>query len=129
MIWKIAAQFFLVLHTSFALSLVSMPALIALGYWQGWSFVHDSILRCVHLGFLGFVAVEAILGAPCPLMTWERACRLRAGLSARYSTGFFDYWVEKLLGITFRPWMFNSFYFVLCLIALLQLVWIPIRFF
>ncbi|MDQ3234274.1 MAG: DUF2784 domain-containing protein [Pseudobdellovibrionaceae bacterium] len=109
--WKGFASIILALHVVCSLFVLTMPLIIPLGVWQGWPWVRDPWLRHIHLGIVLFIAAEVILGKPCPLMTWENRCRIRAGMPL-YTTGFFDYWVEKLLKIPFKDWMFESIFFL-----------------
>jgi hypothetical protein len=96
-----------------------MPLAVPLGVWQSWPWVLDPWLRHLHLGVVLFIAVEVILAKPCPLMVWENHCRIRAGMPL-YTTGFFDYWVEKLLRIPFKDWMFESIFFAIGASSILE---------
>jgi len=86
-----------------------MPLVVPLGVWLSWPWVREPWLRQTHLAIVLFIAAEVILKKPCPLMVWENRCRIRVGMPL-YTTGFFDYWVEKLLKIPFKDWMFESIF-------------------
>ena len=44
---------------------------IPLGAWIGWKFVRVFWWRALHLGLLGIVALQAVLGRACFLTIWE----------------------------------------------------------
>jgi hypothetical protein len=44
---------------------------IPMGAWSGWKFVHVFRWRALHLGLLGIVALQAVLGRACFLTIWE----------------------------------------------------------
>ena len=108
--WKNLAHGILTLHSLCSLFVILIPLLVPLGVWQSWSWVRDPWLRSMHLAVVLFIAGEVILGQPCPFMVWENHCRRRAGMPL-YTTGFFDFWIERLLKIPFKTWMFESIFF------------------
>jgi Protein of Unknown function (DUF2784) len=59
------------------LGLVAIP----LGAWGGWKFVRVFWWRALHLGLLGIVALQAVLGQACFLTIWESDFLRRAGAS------------------------------------------------
>jgi hypothetical protein len=108
--WRFFAHIILALHAACSAFVLLMPLLVPLGMWFAWPWVQEPWLRQIHLGLVLFIAAEVIFGKPCPLMVWENHCRVRAGMPL-YTTGFFDYWVERLLKIPFKDWMFESIFF------------------
>ena len=60
------------------LGLVAIP----LGAWSGWKFVRVLWWRAMHLGLLGIVALQALLGRACFLTIWESEFLTRAGEAA-----------------------------------------------
>jgi hypothetical protein len=117
--WKFFAQIILVLHVACSLFVLLMPVLVPLGVWLSWPWVLSPGLRYAHLGLVLFIAGEVILGKPCPLMVWENHCRIRAGMPL-YTTGFFDYWVETILKIPFKDWMFESIFLAVGIASVAQ---------
>jgi hypothetical protein len=55
---------------------------IPLGAWSGWKFVRVFWWRALHLGLLGIVALQAVLGRACFLTIWESDFLRRAGEAA-----------------------------------------------
>lgn len=117
--WKTFAQIILALHVACSLFVLLMPLLVPLGVWLSWSWVLNPWLRYAHLGLVLFIAGEVVLGKPCPLMVWENQCRVKAGMPL-YTTGFFDYWVEAILKIPFKDWMFESIFLAVGIASVAQ---------
>lgn len=117
--WKFLAHIILALHVACSLFVLLMPVLVPLGVWLSWPWVLNPGLRYAHLGLVLFIAGEVILGKPCPLMVWENHCRIRAGMPL-YTTGFFDYWVEAILKIPFKDWMFESIFLAVGIASVAQ---------
>jgi hypothetical protein len=67
------------LHLLFVTVVVWVQALVLLGALLGWDWVYDPVLRLCHLGLVGFVGVQDLLGRVCPLTTWENDFRRKAG--------------------------------------------------
>ena len=122
--WKNLVYIILTLHAICSIFVMMTPLLVPLGVWQSWAWVRDPWLRSIHLGLVLFIATEVILGKPCPLMVWENNCRRRMGMPL-YTTGFFDYWTERLLKIPFKDWMFESIFFVVGASTLIEFLLIP----
>jgi len=55
---------------------------IPLGAWGGWKFVRVFWWRTLHLGLLGIVALQAVVGRACFLTIWESDFLRRAGEAA-----------------------------------------------
>ena len=55
---------------------------IPLGAWSGWKFVRVFWWLALHLGLLGIVALQAVLGRACFLTIWESDFLRRAGEAA-----------------------------------------------
>jgi polyferredoxin len=82
---------------------------IYLGGILGWRWVRHRRFRLVHLGAIGYVVVQAWLGAVCPLTTLEMALRAEAG-SATYAGSFIQHWLQRLLYYTAPEWVFVAVY-------------------
>lgn len=107
----------LVLHFAVVVFVVAGAGLIVLGNLAGWRWVNGFGFRLAHLAAIGFVVVEAWLGATCPLTaleTWLRAQARGAG----YSGGFIEHWVRRLLYYEAPPWVFVLAYSLFGLLVL-----------
>lgn len=91
-----AADAVAVTHLGFVAFVVWTEALILLGAALGWEWVRDPVLRCVHLGLVGYVGVQDIFGKVCPLTIWENRLRERAG-QTRSTRSFIGKCVHQLL--------------------------------
>ena len=76
--------------------------LVWIGAGLGWRWVRNPWFRWIHLGAIGFVAAEAILGYACPLSIWEDL--LRGGVRPQSFIGRFVYW---LLYYRAPEWVFT----------------------
>ena len=74
-----AADAIAVVHLGFVAFVVWTELLVLLGTVLGWEWIRDPVLRCVHLGLVGYVGVQDIFGKVCPLTIWENRLRDRAG--------------------------------------------------
>ncbi|WP_144982543.1 DUF2784 domain-containing protein [Halomonas sp. C22] len=99
----------LLLHVLFVAFVVPGLLAIYLGGILGWRWVRHRRFRLVHLGAIGYVVVQAWLGAVCPLTTLEMALRAEAG-SATYAGSFIQHWLQRLLYYTAPEWVFVAVY-------------------
>lgn len=99
----------LLLHVLFVAFVVLGLLAIYLGGILGWRWVRHRRFRLVHLGAIGYVVVQAWLGAVCPLTTLEMALRAEAG-SATYAGSFIQHWLQRLLYYTAPEWVFVAVY-------------------
>ncbi|WP_445011972.1 DUF2784 domain-containing protein [Vreelandella stevensii] len=99
----------LLLHVLFVAFVVLGLLAIYLGGLLGWHWVRYRLFRLVHLGAIGYVVVQAWLGAVCPLTTLEMALRAEAG-SATYAGSFIQHWLQRLLYYTAPEWVFVAVY-------------------
>jgi polyferredoxin len=84
--------------------------------------VRNPWFRYAHLGAIGFVAAEALLGVMCPLTVWEDM--LRGGVRAE---SFVGRWVRHFLYYEAPPWVFTAAYVAWTLATLLTLWRVPAR--
>jgi hypothetical protein len=73
------ADLLLYLHLGYVAVVLLVPPLVLLGGWRGWDWVRWPWLRCLHLGMIAVPVLEALVGYPCPLTTWEHELRWAAG--------------------------------------------------
>jgi hypothetical protein len=83
-------------HLLFVGLVVWVEILILVGALLGWEWVYNLVLRLVHIGLVGFVAVQDLLGRVCPLTTWENQLRAKAG-QVRSDKSFIGRVVHSLL--------------------------------
>ncbi|HVV73110.1 MAG TPA: DUF2784 domain-containing protein [Verrucomicrobiae bacterium] len=96
-LYSIIADSILVAHALVVLFLVGSLPLIWLGYFRKWRFVRNFGFRVSHLLLMAFVAGEALVGAVCPLTSWENLWLERAGAGPRYRRGYIAYWLHQLI--------------------------------
>ena len=87
-----AANIVLFIHFLLAFFLAANLFLIPLGNYLKWQWVSRRLFRQIHLGLMGFVSIEAILGMTCPLTTLE--AELRGTTNQEWFLGF---WIDKIL--------------------------------
>ena len=106
------ADVLLVVHFLIAAFIVGGLVLVWIGAAAGWAWVRSPWFRYLHLGAIGFVAAEALLGVACPLTVWEDALRGRSS-----GAGFIQRWVGTLLYWEAPTWVFTAIYVVFALLV------------
>lgn len=120
------ADMILVLHFLFAGYLtLGLPA-IWIGRLLGKPFVHNPWFRYSHLGVMGFVLFETLIGVLCPLTIWEADLRRAAGHTA-HDQGFVTHWVGEFLFWEAEPWIFTVLYALFFGAILLTLWLVPVH--
>src|ERR1051326_8959492 len=89
--YLILADAILVLHALIVLFNAGSLPVIWLGRFLEWNFVRNFAFRIVHLLLIGFVAAEAVVGAICPLTSWEDRLRSEEQTSELQSHSFISY--------------------------------------
>jgi len=117
-----AADALLVLHFAIVGFIVGGLLLTWAGASLGWAWVRNPWFRYAHLGAIGFVALEAVIGMMCPLTLWEDA--LRGG--ARPDS-FIGRWVQRLLYYRAPEWVFTALYIAWAAATLATLRLVPPR--
>lgn len=118
----LVADAVLVLHFAIAAFVtLGLPA-VWLGAALGWSWVRNRAFRYLHLGAIGFVAAEALLGIACPVTVWENM--LRGGSQPE---AFIARWVNRLLYYDAPAWVFTTAYVAWSVATLATLVLVPPR--
>ena len=87
-----AADIVLFIHFLLAFFLAANLFLIPVGKYLNWQWVGRRLFRQIHLGLMGFVSIEAILGITCPLTSL--GAELRGTTSQEWFLGF---WIGKIL--------------------------------
>lgn len=117
-----AADAILLLHFLFVLFVVGGLAVIWLGAWRGWRWIHGLKFRIAHLAAIIFVAAESMLGIACPLTVWENALR---GTADHQS--FIARWVHRLMFYSAPEWVFTALYAGVAILVAATFWWIPPR--
>ena len=110
----------LLLHFALVLFVVGGLPAIVVGNRRGWRWVNGRGFRGLHLVAIGVVALQAWLGADCPLTTLESWLRVQAG-QAGYATSFVEHWIHRVLFHTAPAWVFTAGYTAFAL--LVALLW------
>lgn len=95
--WGLLADTILLIHVAFVLFIMLGLLLVWTGAAFRWSMVRHRLFRHLHLGAMGFVLFETVIGMVCPLTEWEAALRERAGQETYGSDTFMQYWLQRIL--------------------------------
>lgn len=120
------ADAILVLHVGVVLFVLLGALAIPLGGWRGWRWVRRPHWRAAHVVLMGVIALQAWLGALCPLTVWEQALRRRAG-EAVYAESFIEHWLSRLIFFEAPWWIFVAGYTGFAVFVLLLWKWVPPR--
>lgn len=101
--------------------------MIWVGAWCGWTFVRNPWFRFTHIGLMGVVLAETLLGMACPLTTWEYQLRHAAGWHSGAGESFVGYWLGRILFYECESWKFMAVYGAFYALVLLSLWWVPVR--
>jgi hypothetical protein len=126
MIWRMAAELVLVIHTGLVAFVIAGFTAILVGGLAHWSWVRNSYFRIVHLAVILYVAGEALIGITCPLTIWESTLRIRGGESG-YGRDFVGYWLDWLIFYNLPAWVFTTLYLILGVSAALAFWLVPPR--
>jgi|ERR1035437_2679036 hypothetical protein len=126
-VFQTLADAILVLHALIVLFNVGALPAIWVGCFRGWQFVRAFSFRVAHLLLIGFVAAESVLGAICPLTTWEDALRTKAGADPRYPGGYVAHWLHRLIFYDLDERFFAVGYGLFFALVLFTLVWVKPR--
>ena len=114
----------LVAHVGIVAFVVLGLLVIPIGAWRRWPWVRDIRWRAVHVLLMLFIALQAWLGALCPLTLWEQALRQRAG-QATYGGSFIEHWLGRLIFFDAPWWAFVAAYTAFA--GLVLLAWVRVR--
>jgi hypothetical protein len=109
-------------HFGIVLFIVGGLVLVWAGAPLGWRWIRNPWFRYLHLGAIGLVALEALLGIACPLTVWEDL--LRGGAQPE---SFVARWVHRLLFYRAPEWLFTALYLLWTLATLATLRLVPPR--
>jgi hypothetical protein len=112
------ADTILVLHVGIVAFVLLGAAAIPIGAWRRWRWVRGFRWRVTHVALMGVIALQAWLGALCPLTVWEQALRRQAG-EAVYGGSFIEYWLSRLIFFEAPWWIFVAAYTGFAVLVLL----------
>jgi len=107
--YQLLADLVLSLHLAVVLFVVGGLLLIVAGNLRGWRWVNALAFRLAHLAAIAVVAVQAWLGAVCPLTTLEMWLHAQAHVPS-YSGSFIEHWLQRLLYYEAPAWVFTLLY-------------------
>ncbi len=120
------ADVVVVVHALFVgFVVVGMMAIVA-GLVLGWGWVRNVRFRVLHLGAIGVVALQAMVGVACPLTVLEDHLRRLAGQET-YPGAFVGYWAHRLIFVRAEPWAFTLAYVLFATAVLVAFVLGPPR--
>ncbi len=108
------ADLVLAAHFLFVAFVVGGLAVIWIGAALEWTWVRNFRFRAAHLGAIGFVVVESLVGMLCPLTLLEDALRQGGGPES----SFIQRWVSRLLYYDLPERTFTVIYVVFGLVVL-----------
>ena len=120
------ADAILVLHVGIVAFVVFGTVLVLIGGWRGWQWVHGARWRLAHVLLMIFVALQAWLGALCPLTVWEQSLRRRAG-QVVYDESFIEHWLSQLIFFEAPWWAFVAAYTAFTALVLVAWMKVPPR--
>lgn len=120
-----AADLLALVHLAYVGFVVGGQGLIVWGGIAGWRWVRNPWFRWLHLGAVGIVVAEVVLGVYCPLTLLEADWRGEVADDA----GFVADWVGWLLYYDIALWQAHAAYLLFALITVGSFLrWPPRRF-
>lgn len=107
--YLLLADLVLTLHAAVIVFVVGGLVAIVAGGVRGWRWTKAGWFRAAHLAAIAIVAVQAWLGAVCPLTSLEMWLRAKGG-TATYAGGFIEHWLHRLLFYQAPAWVFTLAY-------------------
>ncbi len=123
-LYSVIADAVVFIHAAYVSFVVLGLAAVLIGSVLRWRWIRSFWFRVVHLGMIGIVVVEALLGITCPLTTWENQLRHAAGETAR-AESFVGRWIHDLLFYDAPPWVFTVIYCLFGAVVLATFVIAP----
>jgi hypothetical protein len=116
------ADMVLAVHVAIVIFITAGLPLIWIGAALRWRWVKIKWLRALHLGAIGFVALESLAGIACPLSVWEALLRHR-----QPPQGLIQQWIERALYYDLPAWVFTLAYTAFALAVALTWWIVPPR--
>ncbi len=121
---SILSDLLVLVHLAYAGFVVAGFILILLGAWRSWKWIRQPLFRWIHLGCIGLVAVEVIVGVVCPLTLLENWLLVGGGGSG-YDRSFIGNLVYNLLYYDLPAWVFGIAYVTLAVLTAITMILIP----
>ncbi|MHB1657660.1 MAG: DUF2784 domain-containing protein [Burkholderiales bacterium] len=122
-LYSIAISAVYVTHLLYSLVIIIGFILILIGFFAGWCWIRNFTFRLIHILMIGFVAVESMFNAECPL-TWLEYKLMSLDGIKHSSMPFIAGIVDRILYYNFPIWLFNLIYIAFGLAVLI--VWFAI---
>ncbi|TMH74904.1 MAG: DUF2784 domain-containing protein [Betaproteobacteria bacterium] len=116
------ADVVLAVHVAIVIFITVALPLIWIGAALRWRWIRIGWLRALHLGAIGFVALESLAGIACPLTVWEALLRHR-----QPPQGLIQQWIERALYYDLPAWVFTLAYTAFALAVALTWWIVPPR--
>jgi hypothetical protein len=117
------ADTILLLHFGIVLFIVMGLALVWIGFFLKWKWIHHFYFRVAHIVAMGIVVLESCFGFICPCTTWENDLRVAAG-QAPYEQSFVAHWVHRLMFYQFSEKTFTIIYIVFFALVVASFIWV-----
>ena len=124
LLYRILADVVVTVHFAYVGFVILALVCTLVGAALGWRWVRNFWFRVAHLTMIGIVVVEAWLGIVCPLTTWEKSLRQRAGQAA-YQGDFLANLLHDAMFFDAPPWVFTVGYTLFGLAVLATFLWAP----
>ena len=124
--YALLADFVVVVHAAYAAFVIIGLLLILAGAAMRWEWVRGFWFRASHLLAIGFVCLESLIGAVCPLTLVENRFRADAGERGN-PHDFIGYWTPRLLFYDFSPWVFTVAYLIVGFLVAAAFILAPPR--
>ena len=115
--FALLADFIVGVHFCYVMFTVGGEIVILLGGLFRWRWVRILSFRIVHLASVVLVALEAMVGAKCPLTIWEYQLRMMAGQSGDAQISFIARLVRRVIFYDLPAWVFLAAYVVFALLV------------
>jgi hypothetical protein len=125
-LYEFFADVLVVLHALYVAVVVLGLLAVIVGALLGWQWVRNFWFRAIHLGMIAIVALEALVGIPCPLTVWEAQLRQAAGQPVQAGT-FVGRCVQSLIFYDFPPWVFTILHCLFFVTVLGAIILVPPR--
>jgi hypothetical protein len=124
MIYRLIADFILIIHFAIVLFIAGGLAGIWIGFALQWQWVRRWWFRVLHLAAMVFITIQSLADKLCPLTVWEQALRARAGQQG-YTESFLQHWVHHILYYDVPGWIFTVVY--CAVLGLIIAAWFIVR--
>jgi hypothetical protein len=117
---SLLADLVLITHFLFVAFVVGGLAMIWIGAALNWAWIRNFWFRAAHLGAIGFVVAESLVGVLCPLTVLEDALRQGGGPESN----FIQRWGSRLLYYDLPERVFTIAYLIFGLLVAFTFIYI-----